>query len=465
MNRATAEPDSKQPDSKRPDSKRLPGPVIPAWSQVVTNLLPWHVEFDSLNYMLKAARQYGNFYAIWMGDKPIYVISDPDLVRELLVERAGEFYKAEIVKDAVGRFAGNGLFTNEGEFWRKQRKLAQPAFHHGRIEAYGATMVQQTLDLIAGWEDGEARDMAGEMAKLTLGVVNKTLFNVDLRAEAEHIGGLMTLILAGANDRLNNYNPIWRRIFKGAQQREAAAIQELFRVVDGIIAGHRRHDADKGDLLSMLLAARDEDGLPMSDQQLRDEVITLFIAGHETTANALAWAFYLVSQHPAVAGRLLEELAPFGGAPLGVRDLAQLPYSEWVIKEAMRLYPPAGGVTRTPIQDTELGGYPVAKGDTVAVSSYVMHRDPNLYPEPERFDPERFSPENEAQRHRYAYLPFGGGPRVCIGNSFAMMEARLILLTLLQQFHLTLAPNQRVQAQQLFTLRPKGGIQMILHRR
>jgi len=444
---------------------RVPGPVIPGWSQWITNLLPWRVNFDSLSFMLKNARQFGKFYAIWLGSKPIYVISDPNLVREILVERAKEFHKADLVKQAVGPFAGNGLFTNEGDFWRRQRKLAQPAFHHGRIEAYGATMVQQTLEMLASWQSGDMRDIAHEMTKLTLGIVNKTLFNVDVRAQAEHIGELMTTILSAANDRINSYDPVWNRLLQTNQRREAAAIQALFAIIEEIIAEHRCHGEDTGDLLSMLLAARDEDGNPMSEQQLRDEVITLFVAGHETTANALAWSFYLVAQHPAVEAKLLAELAPLQGNPPSLRDLAQLPYSEQVVKEAMRLYPPAGGITRQPIHAIQLGGYPIAQGDTITISTYVMHHDPQLYPNPEHFDPDRFTPENEAKLPRYAYLPFGGGPRICIGNSFAMMEARLILLTILQKFSLRLAPGQNVRAEQLFTLRPKGGLKMRVEQR
>ncbi len=444
---------------------RVPGPTIPAWTQWITNLIPWRVNLDSLGFMLKGARQFGGFYALWVGDTPVYVVSDPQLVREILVERADEFHKADLVKHAVGSFAGNGLFTNEGDFWRRQRKLAQPAFHHKRIEAYGTTMVQQTQELIADWQPGTTRDIASEMTKVTLGVVNKTLFNVDVRAQAEHIGELMTILLTGANDRINNYNPIWNRFTQQNQRKEAAARQELFAMIEKIVAEHRLHTEDTGDLLSMLLAARDDEGNPMDEQQLRDEIITLFIAGHETTANALAWAFYLVAKHPAVEKRLLDELAPFSGQALGVRDLAALPYSEQVIKEAMRLYPPAGGVTRQAIQDIELAGYPIAKGHTIAISTYVMHRDAKFYPEPDRFDPDRFSAENEAKLPRYAYLPFGAGPRVCIGNSFAMMEARLMLMTVLQTYHLALAPGQTVRAEQVFTLRPKGGLPMMVQKR
>lgn len=444
---------------------RLPGPSVPGWSQWITNLLPWRVDFDSLTYMLKSTQQFGNFFAIWIGEKPIYIVTNPVLVHEILVERAKEFHKADMIRTAVGAFVGNGLFLNEGESWRRQRKLSQPAFHHQRIAAYGETMVQQTLDLLTGWQPGETRDIAEEMTELTLGIVNKTLFNVDVRAQADHIGELMVTVLTRANDRINNYDPIWARLFKAKERREATAIQELFAIIEGIIDQHRRNGEDTGDLLSMLLAARDEEGNPMSEQQLRDEVITLFIAGHETTANAVAWAFYLVARHPEVEAKLLQELASLNGQPPTMADLAQLPYSEQVIKEAMRLYPPAGGVTRQPIHDITLGGYPIAKGSTVAISTYAMHHDPKLYPDPERFDPERFTPENEAKLPRMAYLPFGGGPRICIGNSFAMMEARLILATVLQRFSLQLASTKAVRAEQLFTLRPKGGLKMVVHKR
>lgn len=442
---------------------RVPGPKIPVWSQWITNLLPWRVDFDPLNYMLASARRYGPFYAIWVGETPIYVVSDPALAHEILVERAKEFHKADMIKAAVAPFASNGLLTNEGKSWRRQRKLAQPAFHHRRIEAYGVTMVEQTLDLLTHWQSGATLDVAHEMTNLTLGIVNKTLFNVDVRAQADHIGELMTTILSRANDRVNNYNPVWERLFKRKQRQETAALQELFAVIEQIIADHR-HQEDSGDLLSMLLAARDEDGNPMSEQQLRDEVITLFIAGHETTANALAWAFYLVAQHPAVEAKLLAEIASLQGNPPTMADLPRLPYTEQVLKEAMRLYPPAGGVTRQAIHDIELGGYPIAQGQAIAISTYVMHRDPNLYAAPDRFDPERFTPENEAQLPRLAYMPFGGGPRICIGNSFAMMEARLILATILQRYHLT-PPAKPVRAEQLFTLRPKGGLKMGVERR
>jgi cytochrome P450 len=368
------------------------------------------------------------------------------------------------LREAAGELLGNGLLTSEGEFWKKQRKLVQPAFHHQRIAAYTTTMVQQTLEHIAQWKVGETYDIGREMVKLTLGIVNKTLFNIDMRTQADVIGHLIDVLLAAAQDRLNAYNPVWERIFKRQRQREVVAMNELFSVIDGIIAEHRKKGEDSGDLLSMLLAARDDDGGAMSEKQLRDEVLTLFVAGHETTAHAVAWAFYLLSQNPSAEAKLMQEVATLGGKPPTFQDLAQLPYSDMVFKETIRLYPPAAGATRAPIHDIVLGGYHIPKDSNLTIVTYVMHRDPVLFPAPLKFDPERFSPEREANIPKYSYLPFGGGPRICIGNVFAAMEARLIMTTILQKFRLSLVPGQLVRAEQVFTIRPKGGLKMVVEK-
>ena len=446
-------------------AKRPPGPVVPAFTQVLTALSPVRIAFDSLKYILENARIYGGLYGIYSGDTATYVVSDPALVHEILVERHSEFHKAQMLRTSVGALLGNGLLTSEDGFWRRQRKLAQPAFHYGRISSYAQTMVQSTRDLIHDWQDGQTRDIAHDMMTLTLDIVTRTLFGTTVKQQAGYIGRLMYVVLEAANDRLNNYYPIWDKLFKHKQRQEHAAIRELTGIVDDIITEHRQHTEDNGDLLSMLMAARDDDGQPMSEQQLRDEVMTLFLAGHETTANALVWALYFVSQNTTVEDRLMREIAPLGNRSPALQDLAQMPYGERVIKEAMRLYPPAAGATREPLHDIQLGGYLLPKGSNIAISSYAIHHNPTLFPDPERFDPERFSPENEPDIPKYAYLPFGGGPRICIGNTFAMMEARLALATIVQGYTLTLAPTQSVRAEQLFTIRPKGGLKMIVRRR
>lgn len=441
----------------------IPGPHVSPFGALLVALSPVRVPFDSLTYMTEATNRYGGFFGIHFGSDITYVITDPELAHEVLVKRAHEFHKSPMLRQAVGEFLGNGLLTSEDDFWRRQRKLAQPAFHHQRIAAYAETMVAQTQALVAGWQTGQTRDIAEEMMRLTLGIVTKTLFNMDVSAQSEHIGRLMLTLLAGANDRINRSVSLWERTFKFQARAEAAALRELDALIHNIIATHRQH-GDTGDLLSMLLAARDDDGQPMSAKQLRDEVMTLFAAGHETTANALAWAFYLLAQNPPVLAQLRAEVAALNGQTPTLADLARLPYSDMVVKETMRLYPPAGGVTRSPKHDLDLGGYRIPAGANLAVSTYAMHRRADLFPDPLVFDPARFSPENEANLPRYAYLPFGGGPRVCIGNTFALMEARLALVTVLQTCQLRLLPGHRVQAEQLFTIRPKGGLPMTVER-
>lgn len=441
-------------------SKRPPGPVVPGWTRAITALSPVRLSFDSLAYLDQNVRKFGSFFGIYLGDSATYIVTDPKLAHEILVERHAEFQKSQLLRDAVGGLLGNGLLTSEGDFWRRQRKLAQPAFHARRVEAYADAMVRITREHVAGWRAGETRDIAHDMMVITLGIVCKTLFDMDVRNKANRVGELTHVILESANDRLNAYMPVWERLFKTRQRREEAAMRELFGIVDAIIAEHRAHGADTGDLLSMLLAARDDDGQPMSEQQLRDEVVTLFIAGHETTANLVAWALALLAQHPEADARMRAELAAIDGRAPAMADLALLPYGEQVLKEAMRLYPPAGGATRENLAPIDLGGYHFPARSQFAVSTYSMHRDAALFPDPLRFDPDRFSPENEPKIPKHAYLPFGGGPRVCIGNAFAMMEARLMLACIVQRHRLSLPPGATVRAEQLFTIRPKGGLKM-----
>jgi cytochrome P450 len=438
-----------------------PGPRFSPVQMALFRFLPTS-SFDSLKFIVDQQAQHGRLTCVEANGIRTYVVSDPELAREILVEKANKFQKAQLLRDSIGSVVGNGLLTSEGDFWKRQRKLAQPAFHFQRIEAYGQVMADETLKVIGTWREGESRDIAQDLMKITLYIVCRTLFSADVSAQADRVGQLMHDILEGAQMVISQSASWLELLTHRIQKRQDAATAEMKALMDEIIQHHRAADKDTGDLLSMLMAARDDDGLPMSDEQLRDEVITLFIAGHETTANAVMWTLYLLSQHPNIEERLMTELAALNGAPPTVRDLQRLPYLEQVVKESLRLYPPAGGATRQPIEDIELGGYVIPKGNNIAISTYAMHRDPALFPDPERFDPERFSPEREAQIPKYAYLPFGAGPRVCIGNVFAMMETRILLATILQRWKLTLAPGQTVRAEQLFTIRPRGGLKMIV---
>jgi cytochrome P450 len=311
--------------------------------------------------------------------------------------------------------------------------------------------------------DGSVLEVDAEMAKLTMGIVVQSLFGADVTGQAEELGRLMLAVLDAANQRLNSVlrTPAWVPTARNLRERRAlAAFDEMLYAL--IIARRASRDDTRHDLLSMLLAAFDEDsGVRMSDRQLRDEMMTLFLAGHETTAMALTWTWYLLSRHPEVEAKLLDEIrrALQGRTPTPA-DLANLPYTEMVVREAMRLYPPAAGVAREPIEDVEIGGYVVPKGSLVTANMFALHRDPRFFDAPERFDPERFARGWEDRIPRGAYLPFGGGPRVCIGNGFAMMEARLILATLAQRWRLTLEPDQEVTPTQLVTVRPKNGLRM-----
>ncbi len=335
-------------------------------------------------------------------------------------------------------------------------------------------MADETLKLMSDWHDHETRDFARDMMRLTLYIVCRTLFSTDVSARADRVGELMHDILEGAQAVISQSESWLELITHRRHNRMAAASRELQTMIEDIIREHKatlsRLTGEGwvgGDLLSMLLAARDDEGKPMSDEQLRDEVITLFLAGHETTANAVMWTLYLLSQHPEVEAKVMAELASINQnqTPPTVRDLQGLPYLEMVVKESMRLYPPAGGVTRAPIEDIQLGGYTIPAGASIAVSSYAMHRDSEFFTDPLVFDPERFSPEREAHIPKYAYLPFGAGPRVFIGNVFALMESRILLATILQRWKLSLVPGQKVMAEQLFTTRPKFGMKMVVSAR
>ncbi len=423
-------------------------------------------EFDMLQFVVETQPQFGDFHFTKFGWVTFYMITDPDLMHEILVERPEEFYKLKLIKYALGPFLGNGLLTNEGDFWKRQRKLAQPAFHSRRIEGYADVMVDYAQRMLSGWHTGETRRLDREMMKLTLNIVAKTLFDADVSGDADRVGELLTRILEASNDRLNAafQIPDWVPTAKTRQMRRDIA--ELDVIIQRFIDERRGSGEDKGDLLSMLLQARDEDGSGMDDQQLRDELMTIFLAGHETTAMNLTWTWYLLMQHPEIMERLKEEVdTALGDRPATLADLPNLKYAEMVIKESMRLYPPAPSVGREPVRDIQLGGYPVKKGAILTLSMYGLHRNPKIFPNPEVFDPERFSPENEKNIPRYGYLPFGAGPRVCIGNSFALMEARLILVTMVQQAELSLVPGQKIVPKQLVTVRPVNGISVTVKMR
>ncbi len=428
-------------------------------------LLGFKYQRDMLGTISEQFRIYGDTYAIRFKKGVQIVLSNPDHIHQVLVTDAHKYHKGpDYSNPNIGLtfFLGNGLLTNEGEFWKRQRRLIQPAFHARRIEAYADTMVAYAQQTMAGWRDGMAVEVDDAMMNLALNIVAKTLFSSDVSGDAERIGSAMTVLQHMAADI--QLIPHW--VPTPARFRRQRALRDLDAIVYRLIAEWRESGDDRGDLLSMLLLARDDDGEGMTDKQVRDEAVTIMLAGHETTANAMNWTWVLLAQNPDVEAKLHDELdRVLGDRPPTLENLKRLPYTDMVVKESMRLYPPAYGFSRWAIEDTQIGNYDVPKGSVVGVSTYATHHDPRWWDAPERFLPERFSEESEKQLPRYAYLPFGGGPRVCIGNSFAMMEARLLLATMAQRYRLRLAPGQIVGTDPLITLRPKGGLRMTVEDR
>jgi cytochrome P450 len=387
----------------------------------------------------------------------------PDLVEEVLVNQHRKFIKHYRLRK-TGRTLGQGLVTSEGALWHSQRKLAQPAFHRERINRYGQLMVSYAERMLASWAGGQVRDVHADMTKLTLEIVAKTLFDAEIGGESADASAAMETLERGFIARTGRLiaPPFWLPTPLNLHLQRA--VRRLERIILSIIAERRKSGEDRGDLLSMLLHAQDEDsGRRMSDQLLRDEVMTLFMAGHETTANTLAWAWLLLAQHPEAEDQLHDELDRIlAGRSPTVADLPRLSYTERVVTETLRVLPTVWTIGREAIEPVELGGYRIPAGMTVFMPQWVIHRDARWFDDPEVFRPERWADGLMQRIPRYAYFPFGGGPRICIGNNFAMMEATLILATIAQRYQLTLAPDAVIKLLPSMTLRPAHGIKVVL---
>ncbi|HYE16418.1 MAG TPA: cytochrome P450 [Pyrinomonadaceae bacterium] len=423
---------------------------------------------DPLAFLGRTAREHGDVSQFRVGPQQFFLLNHPDLIRDVLVTHNERFHKGRALQRAK-RLLGEGLLTSEGEFHRRQRRLAQPAFHRQRVNSYARVMVEHAARASARWRDREELDISEEMMRLTLSIVGKTLFDADVESDADEVGEALTDVMELFNYLVLPYSELLEKLPLPASRRFRRARARLDAVIYRIIEERRRSGADRGDLLSTLLLAVDEEGGGgrMTNEQLRDEVMTLFLAGHETTANALTWAWHLLAQNPEAETRLHEELdSVLGGREPTAEDVPSLPFTERVVAETMRLYPPAWAIGRLAIEDHEAGGYLVPRGALVLVSQYVTHRDARFFPDPERFDPDRFTPEAKAERPQFAYFPFGGGPRRCIGEGFAWMEATLLLAALAGRWRVRLLPGRTVRTQPLITLRPgKGGVPVRLERR
>jgi cytochrome P450 len=422
---------------------------------------------DPIGYFTKCIREYGDIVFLRFLGVPLCLLNRPDCIESVLVTQHNNFEKSKDYR-ALRRVLGNGLLTSEGEFWRRQRKLVQPAFHQERIAAYTQVMVAYTERMLASWKDGKGLDVHEAMMRLTLDIVAKTLFDTDVSREAEDVGAALQFLMGKFMRQAAFAFLLPASIPIPTTRRLRRAVGQLDKVIYEIIRRRRASGTMSGDLLSVLLQAQDDEGLGMTDRQLHDEIMTLFLAGHETTANALSWTWLLLGQHPEIEDKLVEELRRvLGGRAPTASALPRLTYTEMILKEAMRLYPPVWVIGRRALAPFRMGNYELPAETNVVMSQLITHRDAKYFPEPERFDPDRWRPNDPRNLAlpRFAYFPFGGGPRVCIGAGFSMMEAVLLLATIAQHFRLALVPSQTIEKLPSVTLRPKSGIRVILHRR
>jgi cytochrome P450 len=420
---------------------------------------------DRLAFYVRCARDFGDVVALRFVSRRVYLVSHPDLIESVLVAQARKFIKHFALRLNPLVF-GNGLLTSEGDFWLRQRRLIQPAFQRQRLAAFAPDMVAAAERLLAGWTPGRTVDVDAEMMRLTLDITGRTLFGADVTGDAAGVGQALRVLQESFLALFTSLVPVPPWLPTPTNLRLRRAVHSLDAILYRLIAARRSAGGDRGDLLSLLLHARDEeDGRGMSDRQVRDEAMTLFLAGHETTALALSWTWYLLGHHPQVEERLVEEWRQvLGGRNPTFDDLPRLRYTEQVLLESLRLYPPAPAIGREALAPCTVGGYRVPRGTTILMSPWVVHHDPRWYDRPGEFLPERWADEG-AQRPRYAYFPFGGGPRLCIGAGFAMTEAALVLATLGQRYRLALVPDHPVALWPTVTLRPKYGIRAVLERR
>jgi cytochrome P450 len=422
---------------------------------------------DWLGFYSQCAKGYGDIVYARFVHVPILLLVHPREIEYVLVTNSSNFTKSADYR-ALARVLGNGLLTSEGKLWQRQRILIQPAFRRENILSYAPVMTSAASRMLDSWSYGETRNVHEDLMRLTLEIVGLCLYGAEVAGATERVGKAMQVVtdrfVTDAGQAL--LFPFDLPDFLATDR--ARAVSDLNEVIDGIILRRRNPDYARRDLLDMLLQARDAEGKPMSDAQLRDEVMTLFLAGHETTALALSWTCFLLAKNPHIEANLVEELRTvLGDRPPAPEDLSRLRYTEMVLKEAMRLYPAVWGIGRRALADCEIGGYRVRGGTNIFIFQWLTQRDARFFPDPEAFDPERWreDPVRSGKVPRFAYFPFGAGPRVCVGASFAMMEAMLLLAMIMQRFHLDLVPGHPVEPLASVTLRPKHGIRVVVRRR
>jgi cytochrome P450 len=423
-------------------------------------------EFRSarLGFFIRMREEFGDVVPIRLGPRRIILLYHPDAIEETLVAK-NQLFRKHFALRLNPLVLGKGLLTSEGDAWLRHRRMLQPAFTRGRIGEYATVMVAEADRLAATWKPGEQRDVLTEMSKLTLAIAARTLFSAEVGGHADDIVGAMSVLQTQFLQRFNSLlpPPVWVPTPQNLRFRRA--VKKLDAILFHFIRERREHPSERRDLLALLLEARDEVG-GLTDRQVRDEAMTLFLAGHETTALALSWTWLLLSRHPEVERKLVEEWATvLGDRPATVDDWQRLPYTEQVVQESMRLYPPAYVVGREALVDLEIAGYPVRRGVTLLMPEWAVHRDPRCWSEPEAFRPERWGTDAVKRLPKFAYFPFGGGPRLCIGNLFAMMEMVLVLATLGRRYRLAIDPQATIEPEATFTLRPRTAMPARIERR
>lgn len=417
---------------------------------------------NPLHFFTRMARKYGDIVELSIANQPCYLLVHPDYIEYVLVLNHRNFVKHGFFWDQWRPVFGEGLLTSEGDVWKRQRTLSQPAFHRERINAYSKMMVDITKRITDEWKDGEERDLHQEMMRITSQVVEKTLFGADIESGKEDLGS--------AFDVMKQEGTVRKPFRMPSGESETAEYQDIFKRLDekiyNIIGRRRSTSEQTEDLLSMLMEARDEEGTGMGDKELRDVILSIFFAGHETSALALTWTYYLLAQNPGVEEKLIEEAnAVLGGRLPEAQDLHRLKYTEWVILESMRLYPPSYGFGREAVNDCVIDGYEMPAGTNVFLIQWVTHRDPRWFDDPEKFRPERWDNDLIHKIPRFAYFPFSGGPRLCIGNNFGMMETVLMLSYLIQTFRISVAPDFHPTPYTSISLQPEPGMPAMIHRR
>jgi cytochrome P450 len=446
--------------------KTLPVPTISLFS--LFRMMP-QFRRDALATFVDISKRYEGlvrFKGFWTS----FLITDPSHVEYVLQTNSRNYRKGRIYKELIPS-TGEGLFVTDGEVWRRQRRLAQPAFHKSRIEGFARIMTDTTEEMLERWAEssssGPPLEIDSEMTRLTLGIVSRALMSRDLSDDANVVSGSFEVIREYMMHRLTSFIKLPQNLPLPRNRRFREAVAQADSVIYKLIAGRRKESTDTGDLLSMLMAAVDEEtGETMSDKELRDQALTIIGAGYETTTQALVWTWYLLARHPNIEQKLHHEIAEeLDGRTPTFDDLPRLGCTLRVFQEAMRLYPPAWMLARTAIEDDEIGGHFVPANSEVLLLMYATQRDPGIWQDPDTFDPDRFLRERMTSIPRYSYFPFGGGPRLCIGNAFALMEAQLVIATVAQRFRLRTVDDSVLQAEPSVTLRPQGGLKMLLEAR